>query len=410
MRTPTSTSGTDDPAGTPEAPAAPNAPAGTGAGSGPIGAAAAARGERVLVVDDSPQNRMVAGGHLEAAGYEVLMANSGEDALQMLEHETVDLIVLDVLMPGLGGFETCRRIRATPAIADTPILFLTALGDREATAPALEAGGDDLLPKPFHRSELLLRTKALIRQRRTTRQLQHAMRALSEQNETLRRVDYDKQRITQLIVHDLKGPIGAALANAELLRPAVQPKHVEVVEDIVVALQQLDRTARDLLDLSQAEAGELQTRIESFSCSELVAEVASSMRGLARWTGVEITLDVRADRITADRELLRRLLQNLLHNALKHAPHNTTVEVTASSDSDGFLLCVCDSGPGVACEDVQRIFERGVTLDADAVKSNSHGLGLAFCRLAAEAHHGRVWVEPNRPHGSRFCVRIPQHA
>src|SRR5712691_10269772 len=137
--------------------------------------------ERVLVVDDSPQNRLVATGHLESAGYEVMSVGSGEEALELLAKERVDLIVLDVLMPGMGGFESCRRVRATPALAEIPVLFLTALGDREATAPALEAGGDDLLPKPFHRSELMLRARALIRQRRTTAELTKALRALADQ-------------------------------------------------------------------------------------------------------------------------------------------------------------------------------------------------------------------------------------
>ena len=161
--------------------------------------------ERVLVVDDSWQNRLVAQGHLEAAGYEVVSVGSGEEALDTLGKERIDLVVLDVLMPGLGGFETCRRIRVDPAISETPVLLLTAMGDREATGPALDAGADDLLPKPFHRSELLLRVKALIRQRQTMVELRDAMRDLAMQNEQLRRVDFDKRKISQLIAHDLKG-------------------------------------------------------------------------------------------------------------------------------------------------------------------------------------------------------------
>jgi signal transduction histidine kinase len=364
--------------------------------------------DRVLVVDDSAQNRLVAGGHLEAAGYEVLMASSGEEALEVLAKEHVDLVVLDVLMPGIGGFEACRRIRATPGIADTPILFLTALGDREATTPALEAGGDDLLPKPFHRAELLLRARALIRQRLTTRQLEMALRTQAEQNETLRRIEHDKRRISQLIVHDLRGPIGAAMANAELLRCTVEGSQTEIAEDIVVAMQQLDRTARDLLDLSRAEEGELVANRESFLVGELCSEVASAMRGLARLTDVELILDIRTDRAEADRELLRRLLQNLLHNALKHAPRASTITLQASRDADGLRICVSDTGPGVPPEEAGRIFERFVTLDAGAARTGSAGLGLAFCRLAAEAHGGRIWFEARAGGGATFCVRIPQ--
>ena len=113
-------------------------------------------------------------------------------------------------MPGLGGFETCRRIRTTPAIADTPVLFLTALSDREATTPALEAGGDDLLAKPFNRAELLLRTRALIRQRQTTAKLEQAIAEVAEQNESAAQLARDKRKMSQLIVHDLKRPLGRA--------------------------------------------------------------------------------------------------------------------------------------------------------------------------------------------------------
>jgi len=364
--------------------------------------------ERVLVVDDSPQNRLVATGHLESAGYEVVSVGSGEDALALLANEKVDLIVLDVLMPGMGGFECCRRIRQTPAIAEIPVLFLTALGDREATAPALEAGGDDLLPKPFHRSELMLRARALIRQRKTTAELKQALRVLAEHNETLRRIQHDKRRISELIVHDLKGPISSVVGNAELLKLQLTGEQSEMASDILVAAHQLDRTAKDLLDLSRAEEGELEPELESFSMSELAAEVASSMRGMARWTNNAFEVDVRTERVTADRELLRRLLQNLVHNAVKHAPEGSAVRIEASVDADGLLLKVLDKGPGVPPEEVEHIFERFVTLDDDPTRSGSHGLGLAFCRLAAEAHGGHIWFEEREGHGAAFCVRIPQ--
>ncbi|MBA3500341.1 MAG: response regulator [Myxococcota bacterium] len=120
----------------------------------------------ILIVDDSPQNLLVASRHLESAGHRVVTRSSGEQALALLESDRFDLVILDVLMPGIGGFETCRRIRANAAFADVPVMFMTALGDRDATAPALDAGADDLLAKPFTRSELLLRTSALIRQHR----------------------------------------------------------------------------------------------------------------------------------------------------------------------------------------------------------------------------------------------------
>jgi two-component system sensor histidine kinase/response regulator len=136
----------------------------------------------------------------------------------------------------------------------------------------------------------------------------------------------------------------------------------------------------------------------------------STMRGMARWTNIRFELDVGRERVVADRELTRRMLQNLVHNAVKHAPENTAVTLEARVDTDGLVMRVIDNGPGVPAADVERIFDRYVTLDDDPARSGSHGLGLAFCRLAAEAQGGRIWVEDREGHGTSFCVRIPQPA
>ncbi|HEY1553681.1 MAG TPA: hybrid sensor histidine kinase/response regulator [Kofleriaceae bacterium] len=365
--------------------------------------------ERVLVVDDSAPNRMVACGHLEAAGYEVVAVGSGEAALELLGREDVtrfDLVVLDVLMPGLGGLATCRRLRGNPATTELPVLFLTALDDKDATEPALEAGGDDLLPKPFQRAELLLRVRALIRQRRTTLRLREATHELAAQNEALRRAEVGRRRMSELIVHDLKSPASAIAVNAELLRHMkLGGELAEIAEDILVAAHQIDRTARDLLDVSRAEDGTLEVEREDIDLAELAGEVAATLRGAARWTGLTIEIVARAPTAIGDRELVRRILQNLVHNALRYAPRDTVVRVETEAEPGGVVLRVLDEGPGVPPGDADRIFERNVSLDDTG--RGGHGLGLAFCRLAAEAQGGRIWVEARVPRGAAFCVRIP---
>jgi signal transduction histidine kinase len=357
--------------------------------------------EHVLVVDDSVQNRLVACGHLEHASYDVAAVASGEEALEYLEVHHVDLVVLDIVMPGIGGIETCRRIRATPAIAEVAVLFLTALEARESTAPALEAGADDLLAKPFNRAELLLRVRALIRQRRTAAELRDAARVLAAQNEQLRRLEHDKRRMTELIVHDLKGPIGAIMGNVEMILEHPLPPDVsEALDDTLVSARHLDRTVRDVLDMSRAAEVAIKPRIEVFELESVAAEVATSLRSYGRWTNVRIDTRLAVATLTADRELVRRVLQNLVHNAIKHAPRETVVAIQAVDEAEAVVLRVTDDGRGVT--DAVRIFDHGLSLDG------SHGLGLAFCRLAAEAHGGTVWVEPRAPCGSAFCVRIPR--
>ncbi len=363
---------------------------------------------RVLVVDDQPQNRLVAAGHLEIAGYDVATAGTGEEALSRVVSLRPDLIVLDVLMPGIGGFEACRRIRAMPEVADTPILFLTALGDREATEPALAAGGDDLLGKPFQRAELILRVTSLIRQRRTANELREAARLLAAQNEQLKQLEETKRRMAQLIVHDLRGSLASILGNAELLRDArLGGELAEGVDDIMNGVTNIDHTIANLLELARAADVGVDLHAEPFDMPTLANDVIQTLRGLGRGSNVRLVPDVRVDRVVGDRELIRRMLQNLVHNAIKHAPAQTDVTIGAQSEGDAVVLRVCDRGPGIAPGDLERIFDRYMSHDRRRDR-RSHGLGLEFCRIAAEAHGGRIWVEEHAPTGAMFCVRIPQ--
>lgn len=359
---------------------------------------------RVLVVDDSAPNRLVATGHLEAEGFEVVEADSGEEALDVLAVQPFDLVVLDVLMPGLGGFETCKRIRQTPALVDLPVLFLTALGDRETTGPAIDAGADDLLAKPFYRPELMLRVNALIRQRRTALELRRALADVAAHNKRLHRDEADRRRLGELVVHDLKSPLAAIIGNVEvLLDTELSDDQRETLDDIAIAAHQIDSTARDLLDLSRSEATALAPRLAAFDLGDLIGEVAASQRVLARFTDVAIESEITVGQLIADRELIRRLVQNLVHNAVKHAPPRSRVLVSAGAEAGAAVIRVVDEGPGVPAADTERIFEHYVSLEGVG-----HGLGLAFCRLAAEAHGGRIWVERREPHGAVFCVRLPQ--
>ncbi len=369
-----------------------------------------AAAEHVLVVDDSEQSRLAARAQLEYAGYNVMLAESGEQALEILAKDRVDLVVLDLLMPGIGGYGTCRAIRATPATADLPVMFLSALADRDAVESALDVGGDDLLPKPYHSGQLVMRVRALIRQRKTAEELKQAMRNIAEHNEARRRIEHDKRQISH-VVQDVTDLVDAVAASADRVRLTQPAEMAQALEEIAVAAGQLKREMRHLSEWSRAVDGELRPRLESFSLGEVASEVASAMRALARWTGVVLDIDVGNERVVADRELTRRLLQNLVNNAVKHAPHGTIVTIEAAVDADGLVLRVNDCGPGVPARDVERIFERFSALSNTAAPGDdidADDLGLAFCRIAAEAHGGRIWVEPREGRGTSFCVRIPQ--
>jgi signal transduction histidine kinase len=214
--------------------------------------------------------------------------------------------------------------------------------------------------------------------------------------------------LVELLVHDLRSPVAAVLANAELLGRSASGEQRDMVDDILAAAQQIERTAKDLLDVSRAEAGQLSARLQPFRIAELVEEVAVTMRGVARWTNIDLQLAVHAGDVIADPELTRRMLQNLVFNAIRHAPERSVVRLEAALDGEALLLRVADEGPAIAAADAERLFDRHALLDSEPVRTGGHGLGLAFCRLAAEAHGGRIWVEPGTERGAVFCVHIPQ--
>src|SRR6476619_6232254 len=196
---------------------------------------------RVLIIDDNLQNREVAEGHLVSAGYQAIQADGGEQGLMMLEEHRPDLVLLDVLMPGMDGFETCRQIRMLPVVGDTPVLFLTALGDLGTHKQALDSGADDFLTKPINRTELLIRVRSLLR--------------IKQMSDELKR-NYDVIRAQ----HD-------ALLGANR-----QKEELDSLDDVVRASQAMVRLVMNLLDVSRSEDGALIPHVTEFDLTTLLAE------------------------------------------------------------------------------------------------------------------------------------------
>jgi two-component system sensor histidine kinase/response regulator len=373
----------------------------------------------VLVVDDNFQNREVAEGHLVGAGYQAVQAESGEAAIERLATERPDLILLDVLMPGLDGFETCRRIRALPGGAGIPILFLTALGDLGTHKAALDSGADDFLTKPINRTELLIRVRSLLRIKALSDEQTRNLAVISRQRDALVEAQRQKEELTALIVHDLKNPLSSILSNVEyaLGQSTLGGEERDSLRDVLRASQSMVRMVMNLLDISRSEDGALVPHLTEFELPGLLREVSSEMerRIEDKEQKLELALapDVRA--MTADRDLLRRILENLIDNAYKYGPRRATIRIEAAllpggggGVADTVELRVRDQGEGIPLAFRQKIFEKYARVEGRSAQEvrNSHGLGLVFCRRAVEIHGGEIWVEENPARGSCFCVRL----
>jgi len=381
--------------------------------------------ELVLVIDDNLQNREVAEGHLVSSGYDALLADSGESGLLRFQERRPDLILLDVVMPRMDGFETCRRLRMLPGGSDTPVLFLTALGDLGTHKAALDAGADDFLTKPINRTELLIRIRSLLRIRRLSDELRANYEVIRSQRDALLDAHRQKIELATLLVHDLKNPLSSILSNVEYLTAHAQMRDGDrdSLHDVLRASRSMFRMVMNLLDISRSEDGALVPRCAEFDVGGLLQEISSEtvQRLREKAQTLEVHVAPGAGAILADRDLVRRVIENLVDNSHKYSPRGGTIsiEVNAppplaiSPDAEGapaIELRIRDQGAGIPLAYRTRIFEKYVRIEDRSPDEprNSQGLGLVFCRTAIEVHGGRIWVEENEPKGSCFCVRLPR--
>lgn len=361
------------------------------------------RPERVLVVDDSATARMMVEGLLRDAGFDLLGVADGPAALEAFDAFHPDLVVLDILMPGMDGLEVCRRLRARDPGKGLPILFLTGDERPQTQAEAIGAGGDDLVYKPSLQGQLVIRARSLLRIRR----LQTALEAESER---LRALQVSQEGLFRFIVHDLKTPLQGILAGAELLAgdANLAPGNVKMVQLIQQATQQMERMVQDILVVCRQ--GQLTPLPQTFPLRETLEGWLDGMAGSLARRRVRVRNEVPPEvLIEADLELLRRCILNLLDNALKYGPADNEIRIEARLDPRDCILTITDHGPGIPQEMRERIFHPFARLDRDASLARiSSGLGLAFCREVALAHGGRIWVEAAQPEGSTFTLALPR--
>lgn len=375
----------------------------------------------ILVVDDNLQNREVAEGHLVGAGYQAVQAESGEAALSLLQTgaQRLELVLLDVLMPGLDGFETCRRIRALPGGSRIPVLFLTALGDLGTHKAALDSGADDFLTKPINRTELLIRVRSLLRIKALSDEQARNLEVISSQRDALIAAQREKEELTALIIHDLKNPLSSILSNVQyaLGQEGLGTDERDSLRDVLRASQSMVRMVMNLLDVSRSEDGALVPHLSDFELPNLLREVTSEMERRIEDKDQRLELQVGPDVrvMTADRDLVRRIVENLVDNAYKYGSRRATIRIEAAlvpqrggGASEVVELRVRDEGEPIPAAFREKIFEKYARVEgrpAHEVRS-SHGLGLVFCRRAVEIHGGQIWVEENMGRGNCFCVRL----
>ncbi|HEX6250503.1 MAG TPA: ATP-binding protein [Gemmatimonadaceae bacterium] len=369
----------------------------------------------ILVADDIPANVELLYDQLSTLGYRTVTAHDGPGALAACFSENPDLCILDVAMPAgdLGvddrstGFEVCRRIKRDPRTARIPVIFVTALNDTGDRVKAIEAGGDDFLTKPHNRLVLGARVRSLLKLKAVTDALEDSYRKLRE----LEKVRAD---LMKMVVHDLKTPLASVVAAIEMVSDGdagpVTDLQRSLLGDAQSKTNDLLALIEDLLEVARVEETDLELELGTLEpkafLDALVEDWALRLR--QEKTVVEVSVAPDAPSVSADVQILRRVFGNLVQNALTHSPHPVRLELRAKRGEGGVLFSVGDDGPGIPEEYQEVIFHKFRQVKAaNLPRVRSSGLGLAFCKLAVEAHGGRVWVRSREGEGSVFYVALP---
>jgi two-component system, sensor histidine kinase and response regulator len=366
---------------------------------------------RILVVDDNEVSRTVARATLHGQGYAVVLASCGADALAAFDRERPDCVLLDVQMPDMDGVAVCERIRARPGGADTPVVFLTAQRDLDTFDRALRVGGNDFLAKPVRPAELVVRVQCVLKLRQMHDDLREHYDLLRKQRDDLMRLQLQKERLTAFVIHDLKNPLATIdlLGQLLLVQSELEPDAREMVTDMRAQTAAMNRMIMNLLDLAKADEGQLAPRRGDVPARELIEGTVAELTVQATARKIRLASRIAVDQVRGDRDLLHRMLANLLENAIRHAPPDTAITVSAAAVDGGTELRIADQGAGVPETMRERIFSAFVQLEdpeTGAPQRAGRGLGLAFCSVVATCHGGSIRVEDGAP-GAVFCVQLP---
>ena len=360
--------------------------------------------DRILVVDDIPDNCFLIQVQLQDEGYEIDIVNNGRDALAYIEASPPDLLLLDVMMPEMDGYEVTRRIRSNSRLPFLPILLITA-NDRSSVVHGLDAGADEFIRKPVEPEELLARVRSLLR-------LKHSV---DERDQIARQREDFVSRLT----HDLRTPLVAADRMLNLMQQGALGELPSTVQEAVGTMirsnQNLLTMVNTLLEVYRYEAGRKTLNFTPLNLTQLVQEVVTELSPLAMEKGLVLNnelpegLEVRGDRLE-----LRRVITNLLGNALKFTEQGgVTIQgrIQAADTSIGMrstpaYVCIEieDTGPGIPEQDQANLFES--FMPGNHRRAGS-GLGLHLSRQIVEAHRGRIGVRSVPGRGSTFTIQMP---
>ncbi len=363
----------------------------------------------VLIVDDNPDNLGVLGSIVAENKHIPGFATSGTEALDYIKEKRPDLILLDIMMPGMDGFEVCRRLKQDTTLADIPIIFLTAKTEKEEVIAGLELGAVDYVTKPFNKKELMTRVNTHLELQAAKEELREALGAKEEALAT-------KNKFFSIIAHDLGNLFHDLLTLSSILagKGVIEASDAKKEEYSQYIMQFADKgynLLQNLLEWSSSQTGRMQVKPAAINLPSLVHQNIQLLAEKAKTKNINLFshLDEDAPSVFADKDMLDTIIRNLLSNAVKFSHKEGVIQVFSKKVADNLVeISVSDTGVGITAEDIDKLFKIEITQTTPGTaKEEGNGLGLILCQEFVEKNGGTLGVESEVGKGSRFYVCLP---
>ena len=347
---------------------------------------------KILIVDDVVSNVLLLKILLSNEKFQVCTANNGYSCIEMAKKEHPDLILLDVMMPDISGFDTAVILKKDDTTKEIPIIFLTALNTPADLVKGFQVGANDFLTKPFNKEELVMRVTQQI-------SLVAAKRIIEQQNAELRATLTNRDKMYSVIAHDLRSPMASIrmvlnLVVASVSQETVGPELFELLDN--------------LLKWTKSQTGRLTVVTQDLDLNDIIPGVVEIFEMIGQTKNIKFSLEKTSDPLVvrADNDMLKTVVRNFMSNAVKFSPEGSTIEIKMTTEGDFAKVSVRDHGVGIAADRLAGIFKNGETTYGTGGEEGS-GLGLQLCQDFARKNGGDCTVESVEGQGSTFSVLIP---
>ena len=361
---------------------------------------------KILIVDDVTSNVLLLKILLTNEKFQICTASNGHQCVEVARSEHPDLILLDVMMPELNGFDTAVILKKDPLTADIPIIFLTALNSPSDLVHGFQVGAHDFLTKPFNKEELIMRVMLQI-------SLVAAKRYIIEQNEKLKRIISNRDKMYSVIAHDLRSPMASIRMVLNLCVNVVTPDMVG--EEIFGLLDKANRESEETHDLldnllkwTKSQTGRLEVAYQNLELDDIVPGVVDIFTMIAEMKKIKLQYIPSEEhlKVRADNDMMKTVVRNFISNAIKFTPEGKGIEVYYKKSGEFAKISVRDHGVGIAPERIDTLFHKGETTYGTGGEEGS-GLGLQLCADFARKNGGDVMVESTLGEGSTFSFLVP---